>query len=317
MLTYRTYLRLPELLDLQTPVGSASSSDERLFIVIHQICELWFKLLLDALEETRDKLLAGELPAASRRLARVISLQRLLITQVELVETMSLAEFAAFRGELGSASGFESAQYQEVECLAGAKNPEYLRQAYWLSDDERARLSRRLAEPSVWDGYLTALRSHDLPADSPEQIIASLCAAAADERAYGGLWMVAEDLRTYDALAGAWRLRHAQLAERYIGAAKGTGGSRGAAYLHGQVDRRYYPLLWHLNLETDDVLVASVPDSGRALSPGTSPPHCARPAARPGTLRRRPRAVRRTVATARGRVRRLAARRVLAQALPA
>jgi tryptophan 2,3-dioxygenase len=247
MLTYRTYLRLPELLELQSPVGSASSRDERLFIVVHQVYELWFMLLLDALEEARGRLLACELPAASRRLARVISLQRLLLTQVELVETMSPSEFAAFRDDLGSASGFQSAQYREVEYLSGAKDPAFLCRARWLSAGERARLDRRLAEPSIWDGYLATLGSRGLPVGSPEQIVASVAATAADERAYGDLWTIAEDLRTYDAMAAAWRLRHAQLAERYIGTADGTGGSRGAAYLRDRIDRRYFPLLWRLN----------------------------------------------------------------------
>lgn len=247
MLTYRTYLRLPELLQLQSPAGSASSSDERLFIVVHQVYELWFMLLLDALEEARGKLLARELPGAGRRLARVISLQRLLITQVELIETMSPSEFAGFRDDLGSASGFQSAQYREVEYLSGARDQAHLCRARWLSAGERARLDRRLAEPSVWDGYLAALQSRGLPVGSPEQIIASVAVTAADERAYGDLWTIAEDLRTYDALAAAWRLRHAQLAERYIGTADGTAGSGGAAYLRDRIDRRYFPLLWRLN----------------------------------------------------------------------
>ena len=247
MLTYRAYLRLPELLELQSPAGPAPGNDERLFIVVHQAYELWFMLLLDALEETRDRLLAGELHGARRRLARVISLQRLLLTPVELLETMSPSEFAAFRGHLGTASGLQSAQYHEIEYLSGAKDPAYLRRARWLSDGERARLDRRLTEPSVWDGYLVALRSRGLPVGCPEQIAVSIAAAVADERAYGDLSAIAEDLRTYDALAGVWRLRHAQIAERHIGTADGTGGSRGVAYLRGRIDRRYFPVLWQLN----------------------------------------------------------------------
>jgi tryptophan 2,3-dioxygenase len=247
MLTYRTYLRLPELLELQSPVGPALGNDERMFIVVHQAYELWFMLLLDALEEARGRLLAGELPRARRRLARVISLQRLLLAPVEVLETMSPGEFAAFRGHLGTASGVQSAQYREVEYLSGAKDPAYMRWARWLSDGERARLNRRLAEPSVWDGYLAALESRGLPAGSAKQIAASVAAASADERAYGELWAIAEDLRTYDALAAEWRLRHAQLAERYIGTSDGTGGSSGATYLRNQIDRRYFPVLWQLN----------------------------------------------------------------------
>jgi len=246
MLTYRTYLRLPELLGLQSPAGPGST-DERLFIVAHQVCELWFMLMLDALEETRGRLLARDLHGARRRLARVVSLQRLQLAQVELLETMSPREFASFRGSLGSASGLQSAQYHEVEYLSGARDPAYLRRAQWLSAGERERLERRLAEPSVWDGYLRALQSRGLAVDSAQQVAASVAATAADESAYGDLWAVAEDLRTYDSLAAVWRLRHAQLAERYIGTAEGTGGSRGAAYLRGQINRRYFPLLGPLD----------------------------------------------------------------------
>jgi tryptophan 2,3-dioxygenase len=249
MLTYRTYLRLPELLRLQSPKGPASHTGERLFIVAHQVYELWFMLMLDALEETRSKLLAVDLLGARRRLARVISLQRLLLAQVELLETMSPREFASFRGNLGSASGLQSAQYREIEYLSGAKDPAYVRRARWLSADEQERLERRLAEPSVWDAFLRALGSRGLAVDAPEQIVTAVAATSADEGAYGDLWTVAEDLRTYDSLAALWRLRHVQLAERYIGSAEGTGGSRGAAYLRERIDRHYFPLLWLLDPE--------------------------------------------------------------------
>lgn len=245
MLTYRTYLRLPELFGLQTPAGPGPGSDETVFIVAHQVCELWFMLLIDALEKTRDGLLAGELECSRRRLARVNSLQRLLLAQTELVETISPADFAAFRQHLGSASGMQSAQYHEIEYLSGAKNPAHL-QDDWLAADERARLAQRLSEPSLWDGFLEALRSRGLPVGSAEQVAASLAATAAGERSCGELWAIAEDLRTYDTMASVWRLRHAQLAARYIVGANGTGGSRGPAYPHKQVDHRYFPLLWQL-----------------------------------------------------------------------
>jgi tryptophan 2,3-dioxygenase len=247
MLTYGSYLRLPELLGLQSPVGPAPGSDQRLFIVTHQVYELWFMLLIDALEETRDSLLAADAHTAWRRLARVITLQRLLPEQVELLETMSPREFAGFRGYLGSASGIQSAQHCEIEYLSGVRDPAYLRRARWLSEVERARLERRLAEPSVWDGYLRMMGSRGLRVDSPGQVVASLATVAADEHAYRDLWAIADDLRAYDELAAAWRLRHTQLAERYIGTAEGTGGSRGAAYLRDRIDRRYFPPLWELD----------------------------------------------------------------------
>src|SRR5215469_10711272 len=127
MLTYRAYLHLEELLRLQVPVGPEPGTDERLFIVAHQVHELWFTLLLDALEETRDRLLTHDLPGTRRRLARVISLQRLHNEQIELLDTISPWEFASFRGHLGTASGIQSAQYHEVEFLLGIRDRGYLR----------------------------------------------------------------------------------------------------------------------------------------------------------------------------------------------
>jgi tryptophan 2,3-dioxygenase len=250
MLTYRSYLHLPELLGLQRPVGAAPGP-ERLFIVVHQVYELWFSVLLETVEAARDALAGDRLREARRQLARAHVTLRLFAGQFELLETLAPQEFAAFRDELGSASGLQSVQYQEIRFLSGAKDPGYLHAARWLGAEERARLQRRLAEPTLWDGYLAAMAAHGLPTGSDEEVLTSLGEIAADRAGDNDLWAVAEDLRTYETLAATWRLRHLQIAARHLGEASGgTGGTAGVDFLRDRVAQRYFPPLWRLKFQT-------------------------------------------------------------------
>lgn len=249
MLTYRDYLRLPELLELQQPVG-ASPEPERLFIVVHQVYELWFSVLLETMESARDAMTADEFREARRQLARAHAALRLFAGQFELLETLAPQEFAAFRDRLGSASGLQSVQYQEVRFLAGAKDPEYLHAARWLSARERARLELRLAEPSLWDGFLATLAAQGMCTGSDEEILAALAEIATDRDGDNDLWVLAEDLRTFETLAATWRLRHLQIAARHLGEySAGTGGTAGVEFLRGRVGQRYFPLLWRVKFE--------------------------------------------------------------------
>lgn len=245
MLTYGSYLHLDTLLDLQHPVGPAPTYPERLFITVHQVYELWFTELLNTLEDARNALLDGRIALARRPLARAHALQRLFAAQVELLETMTPREFDGFRDALGAASGMQSAQHHELEIICAAGSERVL-QFGWLTDAERARLAKRLEEPTLWDGYLAALESVGLHTATAADRAAALDAVASEQGAGArpDIQSLTEDLRTYDVLAGVWRLRHAQLAERHIGTRPGTGGTKGAAYLRGRVDRCYFPELW-------------------------------------------------------------------------
>ena len=156
-LSYGSYLRIPELLSLQE--GMTEAHDELLFIVVHQAYELWFKLLLHELEAARDSMFAGEAFAALHSLKRVKVVERLLVEQIEVLETMSPADFLAFRSELAPASGFQSVQFRELEFLSGLKNPAYLKRLE-ADTEERSRLERRLAEPTLWDGFTALLAKH-------------------------------------------------------------------------------------------------------------------------------------------------------------
>ncbi|GAA3471407.1 tryptophan 2,3-dioxygenase [Nonomuraea roseola] len=242
-LSYGGYLRLPELLAQQEPESSAP--DELLFITVHQVYELWFKLLLHELESAREAMSAGELWKARHLFKRVHAVERVLVEQVDVLETMTPQDFLEFRAQLAPASGFQSVQFRELEFLSGAKDPRYLQRVRNAGEDELARLRRRLEEPTLWDAYLTALSQRGLPI-SDEEIMGSLLAVARDRGAHDDLWQLAEDLLTHDETCAMWRMRHVQMVERQIGTKSGTGGSTGAPYLRERTRLHYFPLLWEL-----------------------------------------------------------------------
>ena len=255
LLTYGSYLKVPELLALQVPLVSPAVHDELLFIAVHQVYELWFKQLLHELTTVRDAMIEGsgtggaevrQTWLARQLLHRAHVIERLLVSQIDVLETMTPQDFLEFRAALAPASGFQSVQYRELEFLSGAKDPGFVARFRALTEDERARLATRLAEPSLWDAYLDLLASRGLPVGDNKQILSSLVSIARDRPHHDDLWELAEDLLTHDELAGLWRARHVQMVERQIGTKSGTGGSTGAPYLHRRVPLRYYPLLWEL-----------------------------------------------------------------------
>jgi tryptophan 2,3-dioxygenase len=246
LLTYGGYLRLPELLAQQRPQVIPPAHDELLFITVHQAYELWFKQLLHELTAARDAMTPGETWRARQLLQRAHVIERLLVSQIDVLETMTPQDFLQFRAALAPASGFQSVQFRELEFLSGAKDPGFVARFRSLTEAEKAGLARRLAEPTLWDAYLDLLRARGLPAATDDQVLQSLVTIARDRAHHDDLWELAEDLLTHDELSGLWRARHVQMVERQIGTKSGTGGSTGAPYLHKRVPLRYYPLLWEL-----------------------------------------------------------------------
>jgi tryptophan 2,3-dioxygenase len=246
LLTYGTYLRLAELLDQQVPESDPPAHDELLFITIHQVYELWFKLLLSELTEARDRMLAGESYLPRVRLERCRAVERVLVGQIDIIDTMTPQDFLAFRTKLAPASGFQSAQFREVEFLSGLKDPGYLARFRGLTGVERERLRRRLDEPSIWDGFLAVLAKEGFDVSTRDSRAVALLAIAADRTRYGQLWDLAEALVDHDQAWALWRARHVLMAERQIGTKAGTGGSAGGAYLRTRIEHRFYPELWEL-----------------------------------------------------------------------
>jgi tryptophan 2,3-dioxygenase len=245
-LTYGTYLRLADLLSAQVPESDPAAHDELLFITIHQVYELWFKLLLSELSDARDHMLAGEIYLPRVRLARCLAIERVLVQQVDVIDTMTPQDFVAFRNKLAPASGFQSSQFREIEFLSGLKDPGFLRRFRGLGAEEEARLRRRLDEPSLWDGFLSVLARAGFAVGTPQVRFETYLTIAGDRDKHGQLWDLAEALMDHDQAWSLWRARHVLMAERQIGTKPGTGGSAGGAYLRTRIELRFYPELWEL-----------------------------------------------------------------------
>jgi tryptophan 2,3-dioxygenase len=233
-LSYGTYLKLPELLAMQQ--GLSEEHDELLFIVAHQVYELWFKVVLFELEAARDRIDADDIFFARHHLLRVHVIEKLLVEQIEVLETMSPQDFLAFRSQLAPASGFQSVQFREIEFLSGLKEPKYLARIE-ATPDEATRLRRRLDEPSVDDAFKGLVKRRGGP---------SLLDIFRDRKQYGDLFDLCEALLDHDEAFAHWRARHVLMVERQIGSKTGTGGSSGAQYLRTTLGKRFYPELWEV-----------------------------------------------------------------------
>lgn len=258
-LTYSSYLKVPELLQLQHPQSSPQHHDELLFIIVHQTYELWFKELLHDLDAVVANLHAAatntnsrdEVYEAARLLRRCTEITRVLVEQFTILETMLPTHFLAFRGKLEPASGFQSEQFRELEFLCGLKDEKMLRY-HRPTPEAHALLERRLREPSLHDVFFAALRAmgklrFDDSATERERFDAragSILSLYRDERSNRDWIDVCERLTEFDELIVSWRLRHIQLVERVIGARMGTGGSAGSSYLKHTLDKKFFPELW-------------------------------------------------------------------------
>ena len=245
-LTYGSYLQLGQLLSAQHLESDPPAHDELLFITIHQVYELWFQQLLHEATAARDAMREGRAWWAQHLLQRMHVIERVLVQQVDVLETMTPQDFLQFRQTLAPASGFQSVQFRELEFLSGAKDPSFVRRFRGLTDDERARLRRRLDEPTLWDAFLGVLAAKGLPVGDGDEVTDSVRRVAHDRSTYADVWALAEALLQHDELAAAWRARHVVMVERMIGTKTGTGGSTGASYLRSRLDLRYFPLLWDL-----------------------------------------------------------------------
>lgn len=256
-LTYGRYLKVPELLALQQCRSRPSHHDEPLFIIIHQAYELWFKLILHELDTAAVHLNADRVSEATRLLRRVVEIQRVLVEQVSVLETMRPQDFIGFRSHLNPASGFQSVQFREVEFLLGLKDRALLA-ALRSEPAECARLERRLAEPSVSeavDALLVRRGFERRPEPEPnpsgrarpeEWRLAALARLYATPDAQPDLMALCEVLLDVDEQLALWRNRHVVMVERMIGAKRGTGGSEGAGYLRTTLDKRAFPDLWRV-----------------------------------------------------------------------
>jgi tryptophan 2,3-dioxygenase len=257
-LTYGEYLRIPELLGLQKALSDPAHHDEPLFIIIHQVYELWFKLVLHEVDTAAGELDQDRLYEGTRLLRRVVEIQRLLIHQVRILETMRPQDFLGFRYHLNPASGFQSIQFREIEFRLGLKNPAVL--GHLVCDpSEKQRLEARLAQPSLGDVVDALLVRQGLgPAGAPPHAIVSgpveehdwrldaLVRIYEEPEAHAELLALCEVLIEMDECLALWRAHHVQMVERMIGGKRGTGGSAGVGYLQTTLPKRAFPDLWRV-----------------------------------------------------------------------
>jgi aminocarboxymuconate-semialdehyde decarboxylase len=258
-LTYSSYLKVPELLQLQHPQSSPQHHDELLFIIVHQTYELWFRELLHDLDAVVANLRGAgtnpnsrdEVYEAARLLRRCTEITRVLVEQFTILETMLPTHFMAFRGKLEPASGFQSEQFRELEFLCGLKDEKMLRY-HKPTPEAHAQLERRLREPSLHDAFFDSLKAmgklrFEENATERERFEArarAILSLYRDERSNRDWIDVCERLTEFDELVVSWRLRHIQLVERVIGVRMGTGGTPGSSYLKHTLDKKFFPELW-------------------------------------------------------------------------
>jgi tryptophan 2,3-dioxygenase len=249
-LTYRSYLRLPELLDLQSPLSDAH--DELLFIAIHQSSEIWMKLCLHELAAARDHIAADTLAPAFKMMSRVSRIQHQLIQSWEVLATMTPADYTAMRGKLGSSSGFQSDQYRLIEFMLGNRKLQMI----GMHEGEPAvaqALRDEVARPSLYDEAVRLLARHgfDVPAErdwsQPYQpsdaVEAAWAAVYADAEQHWDLYELAEKLVDLEYHVQLWRFGHLKTVERVIGFKRGTGGTPGVGYLAKVLEQQFFPEL--------------------------------------------------------------------------
>ena len=251
---YERYLKLDELLGLQKPRDDVEH-DEMLFIVIHQVYELWFKVMLHEIDYCCRLLADGDVPRARHTLKRILTILKVLVAQLDILETMSPIEFLTFRDHLDTASGFQSDQFRALEFCLGWKEGAALRR-FEPGSRARADLERRWNSPTLWDRFLhyLAMEGYDIPRDSLERDLT--LPVVADEGVQAVLVdiyrgdarnaQLCERLVDLDEGLQEWRYRHMKMVQRTIGHKPGTGGSAGSRYLATTLNKPVFPDLWEI-----------------------------------------------------------------------
>jgi tryptophan 2,3-dioxygenase len=254
-LTYTSYLALEEILGAQRP--KSDEHDEILFIVVHQVYELWFKQLIHELRYLQRMLEDGNDARAFATFKRVLTILKLVVQQLDVIETMTPVQFLSFRERLESSSGFQSGQFRELEAILGRRDPGVLT-AYHEASVDYERVKAALERPSVYDSFLRYLaeKGYPVPADDLERDVtqpvteskgvqAALLQAYRDDAVPA---QVAERLVDFDEGFMEWRYHHVKMVERTIGTRVGTGGY-GAEYLRSTLHKPFFPDLWAVRSE--------------------------------------------------------------------
>lgn len=251
-LSYNKYLKVPELIHLQETLSEPESHDELLFIIIHQTYELWFKQILHEIDATIGWLGEGRMFRANHSLKAVIGIEKILVSQIHILESMAQIGFLEFRDRLNPASGFQSMQFRELEFASGAKDERILNS---FKNDEFAfeRLSRRYGSESLADAFWKLVGTNGLSSETREEKVNAIVEILTHPETYPDLFNMQDLLIEHDENISLWRYHHVLMVERMLGMKRGTGGSEGVGYLMTTITKRFFPEIWeartHLSID--------------------------------------------------------------------
>lgn len=257
-LTYNSYLKIDQLLGLQSKVAFPPQHDETLFIIIHQVYELWFKQILCELDEVSEGLGQDQTMRAFKAIKRITTIQNILVQQIDILETMTPNDFNLFRDRLNPASGFQSYQFRMVEFKLGMKEDGYLK-FFKFQPAALAALTDAFKEPTIYDAlfHFMARRGFDIPSEvlnrdpsiphvSHPKVVEEMTKVYRDSTSHSEMYLLLEALLDVDEKLEIWRYRHVAMVKRMIGTRIGTGGSTGAKYLATTLSKRAFPEIWEL-----------------------------------------------------------------------
>ncbi len=242
-LSYNKYLKVPELIALQETLSEPKSHDELLFIVIHQTYELWFKQILHELDATIVWLDESRAFRANHSLRAIVGIEKVLVTQIHLLESMAQIGFLEFRDKLNPASGFQSMQFRELEFVSGAKDENLLKS---FENDEFAfkRLTERFNAPNLADAFWKLLERSGFKAETNGERVSAIVEILTVPEKHSEFFTMQDLLVEHDENIALWRYHHVLMVERMMGMKRGTGGSEGANYLRSTLEKRFFPELW-------------------------------------------------------------------------
>lgn len=251
-LSYNKYLKVRELLSLQETLSEPTSHDELLFIVIHQTYELWFKQILHEMDATVQWLGEGRAFRVNHSLRAVTAIEKVMVGQIHVLESMAQIGFLEFRDKLNPASGFQSMQFRELEFASGQKDERILNS---FKEDEYAyaRLKRRFEAPSLADAFWALLERSGFSVESHDERVAAIVKILSRPETYADLFIMQDLLIDHDENISLWRYHHVMMVERMLGMKRGTGGSEGVGYLMTTLTKKFFPEIWeartHLKIE--------------------------------------------------------------------
>ncbi|CAN5483201.1 tryptophan 2,3-dioxygenase family protein [soil metagenome] len=243
LLSYNEYLKVPELIELQRTLSEPVSHDEHLFIVIHQTYELWFTQILHEIDGTIKWLNEGRAFRVNHSLRAVTSIEKVLVGQIHILESMAQIGFLEFRDKLNPASGFQSMQFREIEFVSGQKDEKIL-EFFKFDEFAHERLTERFNQPSLGDAFWALLGRQKFAVETREERVEAIVEILTHPEKYPDLFNMQDLLIDHDENISLWRYHHVLMVERMLGMKRGTGGSEGVGYLMSTLTKRFFPEIW-------------------------------------------------------------------------